>query len=356
MSPPSPPALELQGYGFSFGSRVIVADASFSLPAQGISALMGPVGTGKSSLLFGLAGLNDSNPRFRQWGEKRLNGQVLEEGNRPFLIRQHARLLADTLMNHLLKAPQTMAVATPTGLSSNAERRDRMEQWLASFDQPQLLDKAHQRLIEVEPAWQRIALMVLGAQASSPLLLLDEPSSGLTDADARILLDFVQKLGMRQKLLLVEHNQSRIRAVADDVLLLAGGRIQGHLPASAFFSTTETDNAIVYQFVQTGGIRLPAPDAKPEDLAEGITPPPPLSPAALAAISEFSSLPPATPTTSVTPILPSAPPPPVSPLSPPVPPPVKVAYKLRGMVCGWLRKSGNTAMPLMHAHRVALYG
>lgn len=281
MSSSTAPILELQGYGFSFGNKVIVAEATFRLPAEGISVLMGPVGTGKSSLLFSLAGLNNGNSCFRQWGEARLCGQPLTENHRPVLIRQNARLLADTLINHLLKAP---------GLSfmPSGERRDWIEKWLLEFNQPSLWEKAHQRLVEVEPVWQRIALMVLAVQSPPPLLLIDEPDSGLPDAEARVLRDFVGKLASRQKLLLVTHNQKHVRALAQDVLLLAGGRIQGHLPVHSFFA--ESDNPIIRQFVQTGSISLPAPDAKPEELAEHIPPPPPLPAAAAAAVQSFQAV------------------------------------------------------------------
>lgn len=315
MSSPLAPVLELQGYGFSFGSRVIVADASFSLPAHGISVLMGPMGTGKSSLLFSLAGFNDGSPRFRQWGNAYFCGQPLTGTNRPFLVRQHARLLADTLINHLLKSPELSAIP-------QSERRNHIENWLSGFDIPALLDKAKQRLVEVDPVWQRIALMVLAAQAPAPLLLVDEPATGLSDADNHRLIDFIQHLGQRQKLLIVAHNQTCVRAIASDVILLAGGRIQGHLPMQSFFA--EQENPVIRTFVQTGSVRLPAPDAKPEDLAEDIAPPPPLPAAALKAIQDFypyvSELKPESvplpPTVSM--------PPPVvlPPVTPPPPPPV----------------------------------
>jgi atypical dual specificity phosphatase len=315
MSSPLAPILELQGYGFSFGSRVIVADASFSLSAHGLSVLMGPMGTGKSSLLFSLAGFNSESPRFRQWGNAYFCGKPLAGTNRPFLVRQHARLLADTLINHLLKSSELSALP-------QSERRNHIENWLSGFDMPALLDKVNQRLVEVDPVWQRIALMVLAAQAPAPLLLVDEPATGLSNTDSKLLMDFVQNLGQRQKLLVVAHNQTSVRAVANDVILLAGGRIQGHLPVQSFFA--EQDNPVIRTFVQTGSVSLPAPDAKPEDLAEGISPPPPLPAAALAAIREFypyvSELEPATPPNATPAAIPEPPPPPaIPPLPPPIP-------------------------------------
>jgi atypical dual specificity phosphatase len=56
----------------------------------------------------------------------------------------------------------------------------------------------------------------------------------------------------------------------------------------SFFA--ESENPIIRQFVQTGSISLPAPDAKPEELAEHIPPPPPLPAAAAAAVQSFQAV------------------------------------------------------------------
>ena len=52
-------SLCLQGFGLAFGSRVILAECDLALAPTGIDVLMGPVKTGKSSLLRSLAGQFD---------------------------------------------------------------------------------------------------------------------------------------------------------------------------------------------------------------------------------------------------------------------------------------------------------
>jgi len=69
------PILVANGYGVSFGTRVILADLNFEVPANGITVLMGPVGTGKSTVLRSMAGLNNPSSLFRQWGRVEYRGQ-----------------------------------------------------------------------------------------------------------------------------------------------------------------------------------------------------------------------------------------------------------------------------------------
>jgi atypical dual specificity phosphatase len=60
--------LRLEGFGLAFEQRVILRDVSFDIPLQGCTVLLGPAGTGKSSLLRTLSGLMAGNSRLRLWG------------------------------------------------------------------------------------------------------------------------------------------------------------------------------------------------------------------------------------------------------------------------------------------------
>lgn len=61
--------------------------------------MLGPAGTGKSTLLRTLAGLNQSNPRFRTWGQIQVVPVAGEEGRTEIrLVQQHVKLMrASTL-------------------------------------------------------------------------------------------------------------------------------------------------------------------------------------------------------------------------------------------------------------------
>ena len=57
--------LELNNFGVAFGKKVVLSEISLSIPEQGAFVLLGPSGTGKSTLLRTLAGLSYASPSFR---------------------------------------------------------------------------------------------------------------------------------------------------------------------------------------------------------------------------------------------------------------------------------------------------
>ena len=71
------PLLRLDGFGVSLGARVILASVSFELPQRSLTALFGPVGGGKSTLLRTLSGINDAHPSLRVWGQATLLGEPI---------------------------------------------------------------------------------------------------------------------------------------------------------------------------------------------------------------------------------------------------------------------------------------
>ena len=101
-SAPSPGMLVASGYGVAFGPRVILADLHFEIASQGITVLMGPVGTGKSTLLRSTVGLNNPSVNFRQWGRVEYGGQIAGPTNCPMLVQQHARLLSQPVYENLI--------------------------------------------------------------------------------------------------------------------------------------------------------------------------------------------------------------------------------------------------------------
>lgn len=274
-------SLELIGYGICFGSKIILADITLNLPAQGISVLMGPVGTGKSTLLGSLTGINDINPRFKQWGSATLNGQPIGQHLRPVLVRQQLTQLSETVESAILRQAQFSKV-------NLAERRKYATQLVEKFAAEGLIEKLNQRLIDLEPVWQRMALIVAAAASTPELLMIDEPTTGLNASEAALILKFIRNLGLKQKILVVLHSQTQARELADDIILLAGGRVQFHGSPDAFFGKTPP-NDIVKQFVLTGSVSIAAPDARREELADDAVPPPPLPQAAIEAIRSFSA-------------------------------------------------------------------
>ncbi len=275
---PAGAILSCAGFGVGFGGKVILDNVTLSIPAQGITTLMGPVGTGKSTLLRSLAGLYGQNALFKSWGEALFKGQPITAENRPLLVAQRIQLTQRSALESLLFHVKEQMEHVP-----EAEQRDWANQWLRQVGMDGLIaSKLDMPFMELDTLSQRIVTILREAAADSALLMIDEPTSGLSDADADVVLNLLETLGAHGALLVVLHNQKQAKRISGEVILLAGGRVQEQATPDLFFSNTS--NPVVAQFVATGSVAVPAPDAQAAVLADHIQPPTPLSADAMAAI------------------------------------------------------------------------
>src|SRR5512135_1228923 len=100
--PDSGALLELRDFGVAFGKKVVLSEISLIVPEHGATVLLGPTGTGKSTLLRTLAGLSSASPSFRSWGEVFYRGAVLEGQERPELVAQSAKLLMSSVLENVV--------------------------------------------------------------------------------------------------------------------------------------------------------------------------------------------------------------------------------------------------------------
>jgi atypical dual specificity phosphatase len=274
---PAAAILTCAGFGVGFGGKVILDNVTLAIPAQGITTLMGPVGTGKSTLLRSLAGLYGQNALFKSWGEALFKGLPITTENRPLLVAQRIQLTQRSALESLLFHVKGQMEGVP-----EAEQRDWASQWLRQVGAENMIAKLDVPFMELDTLSQRVVTILREAAADSALLMIDEPTSGLSDADADVVLNLLQTLGAHGALLVVLHNQKQAKRISNEIILLAGGRVQEQATPDLFFSNTA--NPVVAQFVATGSVAVPAPDAQAAILADHVQPPAPLSADAMAAI------------------------------------------------------------------------
>ncbi|OWG15084.1 ABC transporter [Delftia sp. K82] len=274
--------MQVAGLGASFGARVILAEVDFALPARGVTVLLGPSGSGKSTLLRTLADLNAANPRFRRWGSTRYAGQPWSSGMQaPRLVQQQARLMMASTFDAIVELARPRLKLVPH------ELRDWCRAQVQAFGFPELGLMLDQPALELSAVQQRAVAILREALAEPALLMVDEPTAELEGYEAFVLLELLRQVGQRTAVLMSTHQQQHAQAVAQDMLLLAGGRIAEAQSMEAFQRAPLS--LAGQQFLRTGSCAVASPDARAEDLEEGVPLPPPLPAAAVAAISEFLS-------------------------------------------------------------------
>lgn len=249
--------LELRGFGVALGARTILRDLTASIASTGCTVLLGPSGTGKSTLLRTLAGYNRAIPQLRTWGEALYAGAPCAPGHEPALVMQNSRLLVATVLENLVCGMPGRTALT------RRDQLDALAPLLAECEQQALLPMSTRQVVELPLATQRIVAVLREAVAAPELLMIDEPTAGLDAAEADRVLAVIRALARRRALLVVLHNLLQARETAQDILLVAGGQVQEAQPASRYFA--EPASASGRQFLATGSCPEPAdPEAQAE--------------------------------------------------------------------------------------------
>jgi len=232
----APPAvLAADRLAVQLGRRTILTEVSFQVPQGHIVALIGPNGAGKTTLLNCLSGfVRPSGGQIRFHG---FDLAGLPAARRPTagIARtfQDPRLFNDiSCLDYLLTAQHSRLPGSLLGdiLGFPARRREREARArartvLSGIELGSMAGALVGRLSRGQR--KRLDLARCLAQGAD-LLLLDEPAGGLQPQEVamvgRILRD-LQRENPQVTMLLVEHNMRLVNQVADQVVVLDGGRV-----------------------------------------------------------------------------------------------------------------------------------
>lgn len=214
-------ALEVDGVTVEYGSTVAVDDASFVVDHGHVLALLGASGSGKSSLLRAIVGL-----------EPVAAGNVRWEGRDLADVKVHKRRFGLVFQDGQLFPTMTVAknVAYGLGKFDKLARRGRVQELLKLVGLPGYADRKPSELSGGEA--QRVAL----ARALAPnprAIFLDEPLSALDLGLRRRLADDLSRILKETgtTAVYVTHDQEEAFTIADSVAVMHDGRIlQRELP------------------------------------------------------------------------------------------------------------------------------
>lgn len=252
--------LSLRQFGIAFGDKIVLRSVDLEIPDTGCFVLMGPAGTGKSTLLRTLCGINDAVANMRIWGEAIYSGSKLGESDKPSLVAQNARLMSSSILENIiyeLPERRSLTIMQQRELSKRLLTQSGLEHLKNDLDSP---------VIDLSLSTQRHLAIMRTAAASPRLLCIDEPTSGLEHDESINLLNYVNFLAERISVLIVLHNQQQARQLDGHAALLAGGWIQESTTSESFF--TQPVSKVTREFIRNGICTVPSPSARPEELDE----------------------------------------------------------------------------------------
>lgn len=235
------PILEVSHLTKKFGGLVAVSDASFTVEENRITCLIGPNGSGKTTvfnLITGAIPADGGSVRYK--GNELIGKRVVQTVSlgvaRTF---QDLKLFGEftVLQNVMVALRGRHGETVPAGLTYS----DRSAKAWADIEKAQeiltlfgLSDAAETPVASLPYGMQKLVSLARLYAVDAELLLLDEPSIGLSPNLVQSILQTVRKLADERGLaaVIVEQNVKVALDVADYVLALRGGRVIFEGPAS----------------------------------------------------------------------------------------------------------------------------
>jgi branched-chain amino acid transport system ATP-binding protein len=224
------PTLETRDLTIRFGGHVAVDSVSCAFERGTLTAIVGPNGAGKTTYFNLISGQLKATA-----GTVWLDGQnisragVAERTHRgigrafqltnlfPNLtVRENVRLVAQARAQ---RAFDVLSMA-----DSHAGLIARADEVLA---QVRMLQVAERKVAALPHGDQRKLEVAMLIALESPILMLDEPTAGMSVDEVPVILDLIRalKADRSKTILLVEHKMDVIRSLADRIVVLHNGRL-----------------------------------------------------------------------------------------------------------------------------------
>jgi ABC-2 type transport system ATP-binding protein len=208
--------IEVHGLSKRYGPVEAVRDVSFSVGQDQVLGFLGPNGAGKTTIMKILTGYH-----YPTRGKALVEGISVEDF--PEETKKRIGYLPESVPLYGDLSPvEYLGFIAEARLIPKADRKRRLEETLEACGLPQVRNKRIETLSKGYK--QRLGL----AQAiihDPPILILDEPTTGLDPNQIIEIRSLIKELGKRKTVILSTHILQEVEAVCSEVLIINEGRI-----------------------------------------------------------------------------------------------------------------------------------
>jgi sulfate transport system ATP-binding protein len=202
----------------SFGDFAALTDVSIEIPSGSLTALLGPSGGGKSTLLRVIAGLESPDA-----------GQVEIEGRNATALPAQDRGVGFVFQHYAAFKHLTVARNVAFGLEIRKRPKDEIKAKVAELLELVHLEQFASRYPAQLSGGQRQRMALARALAVEPqVLLLDEPFGALDAQVRKELRAWLRRLHdqVHVTTVFVTHDQEEAMEVADSIVVMAAGKVE----------------------------------------------------------------------------------------------------------------------------------
>ncbi|MDR3292691.1 MAG: ABC transporter ATP-binding protein, partial [Clostridiales bacterium] len=223
------------------GSSEVAAlkDVNLTFPQKGMVFVVGKSGSGKSTLLNLMAGMDGASG-----GTVTANGLALGRDIDYDAYRNNAIgfIFQEFNLNQGLNAEQNV-------LLSERLKRNRADRKKAAraLDAVGLSDKAKKKIQQLSGGEQQRVAIARALIKEPKIVLADEPTGKLDEANGKILFDILKKLSETVLVVVVSHDRESAERYADRIIELSDGRVvSDKIKNPLFLEDTEVNDAVLY--------------------------------------------------------------------------------------------------------------
>lgn len=214
--------LELRGIQKTFGGVAALSDGNLSVDAGEVHLLLGENGAGKSTLMKIVAGMQERDAGHMLWQGREIHLKTPAEAAAMGIAMVHQESL---LAPHLSIAENIFLgreERRPLGWVSRGAMIARARRLIEEHHFPL---QADWRVEKLSPAGKQLVEICRAIQHGSSLLIFDEPTSSLSEAETHEVFGIVRTLRERKMgVIYITHRLEELRAVGDRVTILRDGK------------------------------------------------------------------------------------------------------------------------------------
>jgi branched-chain amino acid transport system ATP-binding protein len=223
----SSPILAAQNITQRYGAFTAVNNVSVSFNASQLTAIIGPNGAGKSTLFNVLSGAFTPTGGRIQFNGADITGIAQHE----FARRGIAKSFQITSLFPQLTARENVRVAVQMRYSRFALFRNRNQntEWFERADRllerVGLADRRERIAHDLAHGEQRCLEVAMALACEPKLLLLDEPTAGMSPEETTVMMRLIRELAAERTVILVEHKMKLVMGLCDRIIVLHHGEL-----------------------------------------------------------------------------------------------------------------------------------
>ncbi|MDR0487618.1 MAG: ATP-binding cassette domain-containing protein [Treponema sp.] len=211
-----PAKIEVRNLSKRYGNVEAVTDVSFSVGAQQVLGFLGPNGAGKTTIMKILTGFHFPSSGTAIVDGLAVDEEPLEVKKRIGYLPENVPLYGDMIVDEYMK------FAAEAHLIPKQERAAAID---AALEACSLIGYRGRKIETLSKGYRQRTGLAQAILHDPPILILDEPTTGLDPNQIIEIRSLIKELGKRKTVILSTHILQEVEAICTQVLIINDGRI-----------------------------------------------------------------------------------------------------------------------------------